>query len=180
MSGGKVVVHRAMSLDGFIDGPEHEMDWIFEHTAPAEGAEEVMHTTGAMLAGRHPETSAAYGGAWSGAELGLTPKARTAGDNPDAVFLSGDIAEAVATGLVATGGKNFEVLGTDVTVQCLARGLVDEIGAPQDPCSRRCAAENVSQNYNQCCLEFSETPAATRTRNRRDTPAQPSTSRPPV
>jgi hypothetical protein len=46
---GKVVVHRAMSLDDFIAGPEHEMDWIFEHTAPAEGAEEIMAATGAML-----------------------------------------------------------------------------------------------------------------------------------
>jgi dihydrofolate reductase len=79
MSGGKVVVHRAMSLDGFIVGPEHEMDWIFEYTAPAEGTEEVMHATGAMLAGRRtydvgqrprpPETSAAYDGAWSGADF---------------------------------------------------------------------------------------------------------------
>ena len=50
---GKVVVHRAMSLDGFIAGPEHEMDWIFEHTAPGEGAEEAMAATGAMLSGRH-------------------------------------------------------------------------------------------------------------------------------
>jgi hypothetical protein len=53
------------------------MDWIFEYTVPVEGVEEVMHVTGAMLAGRRtydvgqrsrrPETSAAYGGAWSGA-----------------------------------------------------------------------------------------------------------------
>jgi dihydrofolate reductase len=43
------------------------------------------------------------------------------------VFLSGDVADAVATGLAAAEGKNLEVLGTDVTVQCLARGLVDEI-----------------------------------------------------
>ena len=50
---GKVVVHLAMLLDGFIAGPEHEMDWIFEHTAPAEGAEEIMAATGAMLSGRH-------------------------------------------------------------------------------------------------------------------------------
>jgi len=133
---GKVVVHRAMSLDGFIAGPEHEMDWIFEHAAPHEGAE-VMAATGAMLVGRHtydvgqrsrrPETSAAYGGAWSGPEFVLTHQAKTADDDPAAVFVSGDVAEAVAARLEAAGGKNLEVLGTDVTVQCLARGLVDEI-----------------------------------------------------
>ena len=75
-----------MSLDGFIAGPGHEMDWVFEHTAPGEGAEEAMAATGAMLSGRHtydvgqrsrrPETSAAYGGAWSGAEFVLTHRAR--------------------------------------------------------------------------------------------------------
>ena len=27
---GKVVVNRAMSLDGFIAGPGHTMDWIFD------------------------------------------------------------------------------------------------------------------------------------------------------
>lgn len=137
MTGGMVLVHRAMSLDGFVAGPEHEMDWIFDAVAPGEGAEDTMATTGAMLSGRttyevgqraaRPETSAAYGGAWSGAEFVLTHRARTSADNPAAVFLSGDVAEAVATGLAAAGGKNLEILGTDVTVQCLARGLVDEI-----------------------------------------------------
>jgi dihydrofolate reductase len=135
--GGKVVVHRAMSLDGFVAGPEHEMDWIFDYSAPGEGAEDVVATTGAMLSGRHtyevgrraarPETSAAYGGAWSGAEFVLTHRARTAADDTAAVFLSGDVADAVATGLAAAAGQNLEVLGTDVTVQCLARGLVDEV-----------------------------------------------------
>jgi len=122
MNAGRVVVHRAMSLDGFVAGPDHEMDRIFEHTAPGEGAEEVMRATGAMLAGRRtyevgrrsrrPETSAAYGGARSGAEFVLTHRARAADDNPDVFFLSGDIGEAVATGLQAAGGKNLEVLGT--------------------------------------------------------------------
>jgi dihydrofolate reductase len=137
MSPGKVIVHRSMSLDGFVAGPDHEMDWIFDHVAPGEGAEEIMAATGAMLSGRHtyevgrrarrPETSAAYGGAWSGAEFVLTHRERTASDNPAAVFLSGDVADAVATGLAAAGGRNLEILGSDVTAQCLARGLVDEI-----------------------------------------------------
>ena len=31
---GKVVVNRAMSLDGFIAGPGDAMDWIFDFMAP--------------------------------------------------------------------------------------------------------------------------------------------------
>lgn len=135
-SGGVVLVHLAMSLDGFIAGPDHEMDWIFEYPAPAEGAD-VMASTGAMLSGRHtyeagrraarPETSAAYGGEWSGAQFVLTHRAKTWADDTAVVFLSGDVADAVATGLAAADGKNLEVLGTDVTEQCLARDLIDEI-----------------------------------------------------
>ena len=33
---GKVVVNRAMSLDGFIAGPGDAMDWIFDFMAPIE------------------------------------------------------------------------------------------------------------------------------------------------
>jgi dihydrofolate reductase len=47
--------------------------------------------------------------------------------NPDVTYLTGDIREAVATALDAAGGRNLEILGTDVAGQCLRRGLVDEI-----------------------------------------------------
>ena len=33
MMGGKVVVNRSMSLDGFIAGPADAMDWIFDFVA---------------------------------------------------------------------------------------------------------------------------------------------------
>src|SRR5204862_5798018 len=48
---GKVVVNRAMSLDGFIAGPGHTMDWIFDFLT-ADAFPEVMAATGAMLIGR--------------------------------------------------------------------------------------------------------------------------------
>src|SRR5688572_2564260 len=48
---GKVVVNRVMSLDGFIAGPGHAMDWIFEYMT-ADTVPEVMAATGAMLIGR--------------------------------------------------------------------------------------------------------------------------------
>ena len=50
---GKVVVNRAMSLDGFIAGPEHSMDWIgqFANEESADVAE-IAAATGAMLVGR--------------------------------------------------------------------------------------------------------------------------------
>ena len=48
---GKVVVNRSMSLDGFIAGPGHAMDWIFDFMAP-DAFPEIAAATGAMLIGR--------------------------------------------------------------------------------------------------------------------------------
>jgi dihydrofolate reductase len=136
---GKVVVNRSMSLDGFIAGPGHAMDWIFDFVAPDEFPE-VAAATGAMLIGRRTyevakrmnagkERGSASSGAsypFSGPSFVLTHEPPDPPD-PEVTFLTGDIGEAVATALDAAGGKNLELLGADVASQCLQRGLVDEI-----------------------------------------------------
>ena len=136
---GKVVVNRAMSLDGFIAGPGHRMDWgggrtLADFVAPEEFAE-VAAATGAMLIGRRTwdvgsrmeaEDPGSVDYPFSGPFFLLThrpPEPPVA----DVTVLSGDIGEAVATALDAAGGKNLEILGADVAAQCLGRGLVDEI-----------------------------------------------------
>ena len=51
---GKVVVNRSMSVDGFIAGSDHAMDWVIEY-GKQYSFPEVMAATGAMLVGRaHP------------------------------------------------------------------------------------------------------------------------------
>lgn len=132
---GKTVVNRTMSLDGFVAGPGHSMDWVFEYAAP-EQVPDVMQATGAMLCGRRTYDVAKrdagkasgepYGGLWSGPEFVLTHRPPVPAD-PKVTFMSGDISEAVTTARAAAGGKDVEVLGSDVTRQCLERGLVDEI-----------------------------------------------------
>ena len=127
---GKVVVNRSLSLDGFIAGPGHAMDWIFDFMAP-DAFPEVAAATGAMLIGRGtyeaarrmPDTGKDYGGGWSGPVFVLTHNP----PDPASTFLTGDIGEAVATARSAAGGKNLEILGADVAGQCLQRRLVDEI-----------------------------------------------------
>ncbi|MQY05777.1 dihydrofolate reductase family protein [Actinomadura macrotermitis] len=127
---GKVVVNRAMSLDGFIAGPDHAMDWIGEYLTPAD-VPEVMAATGAMLIGRgtyevarrmEPQDNTYDGGA----RFVLThePPADPA---PAFTFLTCGLEEAVATARGAADGKNLEILGADVAAQCLRHGLVDEI-----------------------------------------------------
>ena len=130
---GKVVVNRSMSLDGFIAGPGHAMDWIAGALPPGEIREQAA-ATGAMLIGRRtyevgkrlagtPGSEPGYDG---GPEFVLTHEPPDPPD-PAVTFLTGDIGEAVATALRAAGGKNLEILGADVAGQCLRRGLVDEI-----------------------------------------------------
>lgn len=124
----------SMSLDGFIAGPDDDMDWIFEHVTAAEGAEEIMAETGAILAGRRTydvgrrasrsETSEPYGGGWSGVQLVLT---HDPPEDAGVTFVTGDVADAVRAGLAAAGGRNLALFGADVLAQCLARGLVDEL-----------------------------------------------------
>jgi dihydrofolate reductase len=135
---GKIVVNRAMSLDGFIAGPGDAMDWVFDFLAP--DAFPHIAATGAMLAGRRTyevgkrmdagrERGSPSGGETSpfpGPVFVLTHEPPEPPD-PAVTFLTGDIGEAVATARSAAGGKNLEILGADVAAQCLRRGLVDEI-----------------------------------------------------
>jgi dihydrofolate reductase len=125
-----------MSLDGFIAGPGQAMDWVFGYVTPDEFPE-IMTATGAMLAGRRTyevgkrdagkASGEAYGGAWSGPQFVLTHQPPKNPKDAAVTFLCGDIEAAVATARKAAGGKNLEILGADVTSQCLQRGLIDEI-----------------------------------------------------
>lgn len=50
---GKVLMHFSMSLDGFVAGPGHSMDWMREDATNGPGLlEEYVETTGAVLGGR--------------------------------------------------------------------------------------------------------------------------------
>jgi dihydrofolate reductase len=131
---GKVVVNRAMSLDGFIAGPGDAMDWIGE-LVPGDDVAEIAAATGAMLVGRRTSDVGDRMKAddpdrgdypFSGPMFLLTHRPPDPPD-PRVSVLSGDIGEAVATALAAAGGKNLEILGADVAAQALRRGLVDEI-----------------------------------------------------
>lgn len=71
---GKVLMHFSMSLDGFVAGPGHSMDWMREDATNRPGLlEEYVETTGAVLGGRagssrssHPRSAdSSSSGAWS-------------------------------------------------------------------------------------------------------------------
>ena len=63
-AGGKVLMHFSMSLDGFVAGPGHAMDWMVEDaTNRPDLIEEYLETTGAVLGGRSRVAAAAAGAA---------------------------------------------------------------------------------------------------------------------
>jgi dihydrofolate reductase len=89
--GGKVVVNRTMSLDGFVAGPGDAMDWVFEFVTPDQ-IPDVMQATGAILCGRRSYdvgrrdagkiSGEAYGGLCDGPVFVLTHRSPAVPDPP--------------------------------------------------------------------------------------------------
>lgn len=130
-AGGKVLLHVMMSLDGFVAGPDHAMDWMIGFTGRPGLVEQYLESTGAVLGGRDGwEVGGAtrpYGGGWDGPVFILTSHPEDAAPEEGVTFLTGDPVEAVRTALAAAGGKNVEVHSPTIARQLLALGLVDEV-----------------------------------------------------
>lgn len=129
---GKVLMHFAVSVDGFVAGPRHDMSFM-EKTTVRDGLHrEYIETTGAILAGRTGFDSAIgdsrpYGGAWKGPIFVLTHHPEDARPAEDITFLSCPVDEAVRIALEAAQGKNVEVFSPTICAQLLHLGLIDEI-----------------------------------------------------
>jgi dihydrofolate reductase len=129
---GKVLWHFAMSLDGFVAGPNHEMGWMIGTNRPGL-EDEYVRTTGAVLGGRIGWDMAAASGArpytddWDGPIFVLTHHPEDATPADGVTFLDCDPAEAVRIALAAAGGKNLEVMSPTIGRQLLELGLIDEI-----------------------------------------------------
>jgi dihydrofolate reductase len=138
----QVIWHVTMSVDGFITGRDDDMAPLFRSAGEREGerpgpmAEDVMHSIGAILAGRrchdigferYGGREQIYGGKWNGPVFVLTHT--PPGDPPDReiVFLTGPLEAAVERGLAAAGSKKLAIFGADVARQCIRAGLIDEI-----------------------------------------------------
>ena len=129
---GTVLWHVTMSLDGFIADRDDSMDWMRGYATSL--ADEVIRTTGAVLAGRRGYELGRqsggvkpYGGAWTGPIFVLTHHPQDSSPDPAFTFLSGPLQDAVATGLEAAAGRNLVLFGASIGRQCAESGLVDEL-----------------------------------------------------
>lgn len=132
----KVLWHITMSLDGFIAPMDDSTEWMFGYGAAGPIGLETMKRTGAVLSGRRgydlgnrpgEGERKLYGGLWSGPMFVLTHRPHEVPEDPDVTFLSGSVAEAVATAVAAAGAGEVGIFGADLARQCLEAGLVDEM-----------------------------------------------------
>jgi dihydrofolate reductase len=137
---GKVLLDMAISLDGFIAGPNNAdvglYNWYFA-PAPRSAAviDELVATIGAIIMGRQTyETGDASDGfaddPYTAARFVLThqPPAKIAKGAESFVFVTDGIASALQQAQAAAGTKVVAIGGgAGVAQQYLRAGLVDEI-----------------------------------------------------
>jgi dihydrofolate reductase len=130
------ISHHTVSLDGFVAGPDDSMDWAFEYGEGTALADETMRRIGAIVAGRRwyelarerwDGVNGIYGGAYEGQVFVLTHRPPGRSPDPRISFVSEGIVSAVRTAQEAAGEKDVGIFGGELTRQCLAAGLLDEI-----------------------------------------------------
>ena len=149
---GKVIAEFTMSLDGFIAGPNDEVNRIFGwyssgdtdfpvpsstmvfklSRASAELLRESWGTLGAIVTGRRDfDVSDAWGGT---PPLGVPIFIVThsipqewAKEGSPFTFVTDGVESALAQAKASAGDKDVGIGGTKITQQCLQAGLVDEI-----------------------------------------------------
>ncbi|WP_116949689.1 dihydrofolate reductase family protein [Jiangella endophytica] len=129
---GEVHLAFMMSLDGYVAGPGHSMDFMDGTTVRDGVHQEYIESTGAILAGRDAYDAMdgdlrPYGGAWIGPIFVLTHHPDDARAAEDVTILDCPVEEAVRIGLDAAGGRNLQVFSPTIGRQLLRLGLVDEI-----------------------------------------------------
>lgn len=151
---GTVGAGFSMSLDGFIAGPNHEVDrvfaWMFQGNTGVKieiGDQEMdlkvsedtaerweAPAIGAILSGRGMfDVSQAWGGKHplNVPVVVLThhpPQEWIGREGSPFTFVTDSLESAVARACELAGDKNVGVGGADITRQCLKAGLLDEIG----------------------------------------------------
>jgi len=153
-----VIAGMSMSLDGFIAGPNDEVEHLFAwygagdvevqtrrddlgfrtDEQSAELLRDILSSVGAHICGRRQYEVA---GAWGGSHpLGVPvfvvthkPPADWPRGNTPFTFVTEGIEEAVAQAKAAAGDKVVAISGADVSQQVLNAGLLDGIGVDLVP-----------------------------------------------
>jgi dihydrofolate reductase len=132
----KTVWHITMSLDGYIAGPDHAMEWAFGHAEHSPLADDIRDSTGAILGGRgwydgatahHDGVAGIYGGDWTGPVFVLTHRPAELARDETVTALGGPLGGALATAREAAGGLAVGIFGANLARQCIEADALDEI-----------------------------------------------------
>ena len=133
---GRVRVYIATSMDGFIAGPNDELDWLGNPTPDTElpagvlGFEAFMRDVGAMVMGRGTyDVVRGFGTQWFYGDVPvLVPTHRPLEPVvPTVRAVHGSIDEILDTALATAGGKDVYLDGGATIRSALDAGRVDEM-----------------------------------------------------
>ena len=135
----------ATSLDGFIAGPQDELDWLEEarpaHSPPTSGEwqersadglayDDFLATIGCVLMGRRTyDVTATFPGGWPHGDLPVVVvTTRDLADAPATVTTaSGAIEDLVGAARARAGGKDVYIDGGQMVRQALVAGVLDTL-----------------------------------------------------
>lgn len=137
---GKVIAGMTMSLDGFVNDSNENVDKLFPdftelHNVPS--FQEMIKNTGAVIMGRHTyEMADPF--TWVNEDyefqvpifvLTHTPPVKypSGNDNLRLTFVTDGLEKAVSQAKKAAADKDIQVIGANTIQQCLNAGLCDEL-----------------------------------------------------
>jgi dihydrofolate reductase len=139
----KVVLFMAMSLDGYIAGPDdtlaepagHGGERLFawsDEDMPSKAVHAEYEATGAVLAGRRTyDLVDGWGGDHHDGVPMFILTHEPPSESPEGAgtytFVTDGVASAVAQAKAAAGDKDVLLHGADIAQQCLREGLLDEM-----------------------------------------------------
>ncbi len=132
MGEARVVWDVSMSLDGFVAGPDDDVEllhqWLFDGRTDRDAIVEDagVKAAGAVVMGRrtfdmHPS------GPYGLPAFVVTHEARPEAGASPVTFVTDGVGSAIVQAARAAGGRSVAVMGADVARQCLTGGLVDEL-----------------------------------------------------
>ncbi len=128
------MIHATISLDGFVAGPEDDLEWVFRYGTDSM-ADAVVEGLGAVVLGKRTfdisvrEGRMPYGGLLKIPQFVVTHEEREQESVKGLrfVFVNGGVARAVGLAKEAAAARDVSVLGASVARQCLKEGLADEM-----------------------------------------------------
>jgi dihydrofolate reductase len=134
---GKVVIHATMSMDGYIAGPNDDMNWMSEYVGPNKVADEVVRRVGAIVSGgrlsrlidQDIKNNLPYGGAVKVPVFVLThhPRETVTRAGVTFHFITDSFERVVEQAKAAAGDRNVMLFGASMAQLGLKTGLAEEI-----------------------------------------------------